>query len=168
MCQQFALGYYYVSPDDDEKMITFGEVSGDSLNTLVTQYIRGWIGRKRDYYLNLAKMDAQARVLTSEQWVDIMLSEGSKGLPPYETPIIRVEGNPLRDVALLPVDEMVKRQLNYIVLAEQNICLLRVAVLYDGDSLVRYVSRIIKEHLQRNWETLYLPQVQANQTKIWF
>lgn len=167
MAQQFALGYYYVSPEDDEKMTTFGEVSGDSLNTLVTQYIRGWIGRKRDYYLNLAKLDAQARELTSEQWVDIMLGEGTKGLPPYKHKIT-VEGNPLRDVALLPVEEMVKRQLNYIVLAEQNICLLRIAVLYDGDSAVRYVSRIVKEHLARNWETLYLPQVQANKTKVWF
>ncbi|MEA5554400.1 transposase [Anabaena cylindrica UHCC 0172] len=166
MAQQYAITYYYVTPEDDEKMTTFGDVSGDSLKTLVTQYIRGWIGRNRDYYLDLAKRDAQARELSSEQWVEIMLNQGVEGLPDYQHPI-EVPDSPLKNI-VLPTSGLLKHQLNYILLTEQNLALLRIGIFYDRDSAIGFVSRIIREQLQRNWEKLYLPQVEANQTKVWF
>jgi hypothetical protein len=167
MAQQFAVTYYYVTPEDDEKMTTFGEVSGDSLKNLVTQYVRGWIGRNRDYYLDLAKRDADARELSSEQWVDIMLDQGIEGLPAYKHPI-EVPENPLKNIVLPSSSDLVKRQVNYILLTEQNLALLRIGIFYDRDSAVGFISRIIREQLQRNWEKLYLPQVEASKSKKWF
>ena len=167
MAQQYAIAYYYVTPEDDERMSTFGDVSGDSLEILVTQYIRGWIGRNRDYYLDLAKRDAKARELSSSEWVEIMLSQGIEGLPDYKHPVETLD-NPLRDIVLPPTANLVKRQLNYILLSEQNLALLRIGIFYDRDSAIGFVSRIIKEQLQRNWEKLYLPQVEASKSKIWF
>ncbi|BAY67095.1 hypothetical protein NIES22_72580 (plasmid) [Calothrix brevissima NIES-22] len=167
MAQQYSLTYYYVTPEDDEKMSIFGEVSGDSLKTLVTQYVRGWIGRNREYYLNLAKLDAQARELSSQEWVEIMLSKGVEGLPDYKHSI-ETPDNPLRDIVLPPTANLVKRQLNYILLSEQNIALLRIGIFYDRDSAIGFVSRIVREQLQRNWDKLYLPQVEASKSKVWF
>ncbi|RCJ15504.1 transposase [Nostoc sp. ATCC 43529] len=167
MAQQYSLTYYYVTPEDDEKMSMFGEVSGDSLKTLVTQYVRGWIGRNREYYLNLAKLDAQARELSSQEWVEIMLSKGVEGLPDYKHSI-ETPDNPLRDIVLPPTANLVKRQLNYILLSEQNIALLRIGIFYDRDSAIGFVSRIVREQLQRNWDQLYLPQVEASKSKVWF
>ena len=166
MAQQFAVTYYYVTPEDNEKMTTFGEISGDSLKTLVTQFVRGWIGRNRDYYLDLAKRDADARELSSEQWVDIMLSQGVDGLPDYKHQI-EIPVSPLKDI-VLPSADLVKRQINYILLTDQNLALLRIGIFYDRDSAVGFISRIIREQLQRNWDKLYLPQVEASQSKKWF
>lgn len=166
MAQQFAVTYYYVTLEDDQKMTTFGEVSGDSMKTLVTQYVRGWIGRNRDYYLDLAKRDADARELSSEQWVDIMLDQGIEGLPDYKHQI-EVPPSPLKDI-VLPSADLIKHQVNYILLTEQNLALLRIGIFYDRDSAVSFISRIIREQLQRNWEKLYLPQVEASKSKKWF
>ena len=167
MARQFAVTYYYVTPEDDKKMTTFGEVSGDSFKTLVTQYVRGWIGRNRDYYLDLAKRDAEARELSSEQWVDIMLDQGIEGLPDYKHQM-EVSSSLLKNIVLPSSSDLVKRQINYILLTEQNLALLRIGIFYDRDSTVGFISRIIKEHLQRNWEKLYLPQVEASKSKKWF
>jgi hypothetical protein len=44
---------------------------------------------------------------------------------------------------------------------------LRVAILYDRDSSINFVSRIVREHLSRNWDKLYLPQVEAEDFENW-
>jgi hypothetical protein len=43
---------------------------------------------------------------------------------------------------------------------------LRVAILYDRDSSINFVSRIVREHLSRNWAKLYAPQVEAEDFEI--
>jgi hypothetical protein len=165
MAERFILTYYYVSPQDSKRIEDFKNCSGDSEKTLVTQYVRGWLGRNRDYYLKLARMDADARGIAFRQWGETIVKEGIEALPHYKQEIKDIPPNPLRDIALSP--DVIRKGINYIVLGTQNLALLRVGILYDRDSSINFVSRIVKEHLDRNWEKLYLPQVEAENFENW-
>jgi hypothetical protein len=163
--ERFIISYYYISPQDSGRIDAFRECSGDSEKTLITQYVRGWLGRNRDYYLNLARQDAEAREISFRQWGEIVVSDGIEALPPYQHELKNIPPSPLRDVVLPPSVE--RKFLNYISLGKQNLALLRVGIHYDRDNAVGFVSRIVKEHLDRNWETLYRSQVEAENFENW-
>lgn len=165
MPERFSLSYYYISPQDFKRIEAFKRCSGDSEKILVTQYVRGWLGKNRDYYLNLARMDAQARGLSFREWGETVVSKGTEGLSGYKKDIGDIPPNPLRDITLTP--DAIRRGINYIELGKQNLALLRTGSLYIGDNAIGFVSRIIKEHLARNWEKLYLPQVEAEDFENW-
>ncbi|MBN3993850.1 MAG: transposase [Nostoc sp. NMS2] len=169
LAQEFSISYYYLTPEDSEKVQIFCKVSGDKESTLINQYVRGFIGRNRAYFLELAKFDATSRGLTSEQWVDIVLAEGMRGMPEYQN-IVKTEDIPKNPLAYIPapVESKVRRSLNYITLAAQNIAFLHLGIYYDRDSQAGYISRIAREHIDRNWDDLYLRQVEAAQSKVWF
>jgi hypothetical protein len=164
VAQKFLIAYYYVSPNDWEKIEGFRALSGDSEKNLITQYVRGWIGRNRDYYLDLARRDGAARGISFRQWGEIVVQSGVDELPPYQKEI-NIPINPLRDVVLLP--ETIRRPLNYILLGTQNLALLKIAIHHDRDNAIGFVSRIVKEHLDRNWTKLYAPQVEAENFENW-
>ncbi|MDF5732255.1 MAG: transposase [Rhizonema sp. PD38] len=169
MPHRYQLAYYYTTPLDSKRIDDFKLASGDSDKILATQFVRGWLGRNREYYLDLAEFDALSRGITDfSEWAKIIVEQGTESLPPYireiqDNPLI--SKNPLRDIALPP--DVEKRNINYIELGTQNLALLRVAIHYDRDSAVSFVSRIIREHFQRNWEKLYMSQVEAEDYKNW-
>ncbi|MBW4628256.1 MAG: transposase [Brasilonema octagenarum HA4186-MV1] len=165
MAHKYLLAYYYVSPQDAERIDSFRQVSGDSEKTLITQYVRGWIGKNRDYYLNLAKLDAENREISFRQWAEITVNEGVEALPPYKHEIKHVTDNPLRDIVLTP--DVIRRGINYIMLGTLNLALLRIGIHYDRDNAIGFVSRIVKEHLDRNWERLYASQVVSEDFENW-
>lgn len=165
MAERFTLTYYYVSPQDSKRIEEFKNCSGDSEKTLITQYVRGWFSRNRDYYLNLARMDAEARGISFRKWGETVVREGVEALPDYQQEIKDIPSNPLRDVALSP--DVIRKGINYIALGSQNLALLRVGILYDRDNAIGFVSRIVKEHLARNWDKLYAPQVEAENFENW-
>lgn len=165
MAERFIISYYYVSPQDSEKIAAFRECSGDSEKTLITQYVRGWIGRNRDYYLDLARKDAAARKISFQHWGETVVQQGIEALPPYQQELTNISPSPLRDVALAPSAE--RKALNYLSLGKQNLALLRVGVHYDRDNAIGFVSRIVKEHLDRNWDKLYASQVEAENFENW-
>lgn len=165
MAEKFTLTYYYVSPQDSKRIEDFKNCSGDSEKTLVTQYVRGWLGRNRDYYLKLARMDAEARSIPFRQWGEIVVKEGIEALPPYQQEIKNIPPNPLHTIVLSP--DTVRKSINYITLGVQNLALLRVAIHYDRDNAIGFVSRIVKEQLDRNWDQLYAPQVEAENFDNW-
>lgn len=165
MAERFIISYYYVSPQDAERIDAFRECSGDSEKTLITQYVRGWIGQNRDYYLDLARKDAAAREISFRDWGEIVVSQGIEALPPYKQELSSIPPSLLRDVAIAPSAE--RKALNYISLGKQNLALLRVGVHYDRDNAIGFVSRIVKEHLDQNWEKLYAFQVKAEDFENW-
>jgi hypothetical protein len=167
MAHKYLLSYYYVSPQDAERIDTFREVSGDTEKTLVTQFTRGWIARNRDYYLKLARFDADKREISFREWAEIIVLQGVEALPPYRYELKDIPENPLKDVVLPPSSELIRRGINYITLGTQNLALLKVAIHYDRDNAVGFVSRIVKEHFDRNWDKLYLPQVEAENFENW-
>lgn len=166
MARKLLLAYYYISPHDAERIEAFRLLSGDSEKNLVTQYVRGWIGRNRDYYLDLARRDAIAREISFRQWGETVVLEGIESLPPYKREIKEIPPNPLRDVALSP-EASIRKPLNYISLGTQNLALLRVGIHYDRDNAIGFVSRVVREHLERNWDKLYAPQVAAEDFANW-
>ncbi|SRR5579883_406117 len=165
MAHKYLLAYYYVSPQDAERIDAFRDLSGDSEKTLITQYVRGWFGRNRENYLNLARFDAEKRDISFRQWAEIVVMDGIEALPPYKQEVKDIPENPLKDVVLPP--DLVRRGINYIMLGTQNLALLRVAIHYDRDNAVGFVSRIVREHLNRNWDKLYLPQLEAENFESW-
>jgi hypothetical protein len=151
LAQDFPISYYYLTPEDYEKVQIFCKISGDKEPGLINQYVRGFIGRNRNYFLELAKLDAVARGLTSEQWVDIILSEGMKGMPSYQGEIgsEEIPKNPLAHIVAPSGSDKVKRTLNYITLAAQNVAFLQLGIFYDRDSIAGYISRVVREHIVR-------------------
>jgi len=165
MSRRLTIPYYYVTPGDLEKLHSFKTVSGDKETTLVTQFVRGWISRNRDYYLNLARMDAEAREVSFSEWGQIVVEKGGiEELPPPRREIV-VPPSPLRDIVL--PENTGQQKLNYIFLGNQNVALVKVGVYYERVNLINFVSRIVREHMERNWEKLYLPQVEAEDFNNW-
>jgi hypothetical protein len=172
MAHKFNIAYIYLSPLDADRMTSFRLVSGDSEKTLVTQYVRGWIARNRDYYLELAREDASVRGMEFSKWGQVVVAKGMKGLPEISntstcTPVQEKMSsrNPL---ATIPnPHDSIRKSLNYIELGTQNIALLRCAIFYDNNSAIDFVSRVVREHLQRNWNNLYESQIRAENFDNW-
>jgi hypothetical protein len=165
MAERFTLTYYYVSPKDAFRIEALKKCMGDSEKMLVTQYIRAWLSRNRDYYLDLARFDAHARGISLSDWGKIITAQGIEFLPAYQKELKAISPSPLRDIVLSP--DARRKPINYITLGLQNLAFLRVAIHYDRDNAIGFVSRIIKEHLDRNWEKLYAPQVEADHFDNW-
>jgi hypothetical protein len=167
MAYQFNLSYYYITPGNNAKLEAFSEASGDSRQILIMQYVRGWLGRNRAYYTNLAFLDFTKREIDVDEWINIVINQGFEELPDYKSPIEGedVPPNPLGHIVL--PGEMDKQVINYIQLTKQNYILLRTAIHFDGSRIAQYLSKIIHEHLQRNWASLYAPQIEAENSNNW-
>lgn len=167
MAHQFSLSYYYITEQDDKRLSLFSEASGDSRQTLITQYVRGWLGRNRSYYIGLAALDLAKRGIDAQKWVETVVNEGFDALPPYKVPIAdgEVAQNPLSHIVL--PSNMVRRDINYIPLTKQNYVLLRTAIYFDTSKIAQYISKIIYEQLSRNWDELYATQVAAENNNDW-
>lgn len=165
MAERFALAYYYVTHEDKARLDSFKAISGDSEKYLVTQFVRGWIGRNREYYLDIARQDAKSREMELSEWANIVITQGIDQLPDYKEELSDVPPSLLRHVVVPP--SAIKRPINYIALGKQNVILLKVGVYYDRDSTIGFVSRIVRENLTRNWEKLYKSQVEAEDLNTW-
>ena len=166
--KKFLVAYYYATEEDFNKIESFRECSGDSEKVLICQYVRGWIGRNREYYEQLTRLDARLRGLSYQELGKLIASD--EPLPSYKQDlspedVAIIERNPLRSVEL--PRNTVKRGLNYLTLGIQNFVFLKVAQAYDRDTAINFVSRIVKEHLSRNWEKLYASQVAAENFDNW-
>jgi hypothetical protein len=167
MAVRFNLAYYYVSPDDLARIDSFRECSGDSEKTLVTQYVRGFLSNHRvSYFEPLARYDAHTRSLSLREWGELITSPaGVEALPPHKMEVNFTEKNPLSDIKLAP--NCSRRNINYITLGLMNTAFLRIGIYYDRDNAVNYISRIVKEHLDRNWVKRYEAQVKMENWENW-
>lgn len=167
MAHKYSLAYYYASPQDTERIDAFKAVSGDSEKTLITQFVRGFIGIHRSAYLKLAKFDAKMREIPFREWAEIVVLQGIEALPPYRYELNDMPENPLKDITLAPNSELVRRGINYIMLGTQNLALFKVAIHYDRDNAVGVTSKMVKNHFDRNWDRYYLSQVEAENFENW-
>ncbi|PHJ64993.1 hypothetical protein VF04_04205 [Nostoc linckia z7] len=167
MAYQFSLTYYYITQEHDDYLTSFSEASGDSRQTLVMQYVRGWLGRNRKYYEQLAKIDVAKREMDIDEWVNVVINDGFAGMPDYRYPIADgdIPPNPLGHIVL--PGNMERRDINYIHLTKQNYILLRTGIHFDGGRIAHFMSKVVHEHLFRNWQVLYLPQIQAETSNDW-
>ncbi|NJN07563.1 MAG: transposase [Richelia sp. RM1_1_1] len=161
----YALGYYYCSPEYSEKIDKFKAAIGDTETTLVSQYTRGLIGRNRDLFLDLAKADAEAREIPFKRWGKLVYESDMRSLPPAKHGISLP---PLPLVKTQLPEEKVRRKLNYITLGTQNLVFFKLAQHYFyGDRAIDFVSDIVADHLDRLWEPLYASQVAADNFENW-
>lgn len=167
MAYQFPLSYYYVTEQDDQRLDLFSQASGDSRQTLIMQYVRGWLSGNRSYYVALAQLDIAKRQMNEDDWVNIVINEGFDALPEYKIPIVEGEipNNPLN---YFPFPKnVIRRDINYINLTKQNYILLKTAIYFDNSKIAQFISKIIYEQLLRNWENLYYPQITAETSNNW-
>lgn len=125
------------------------------------------VRRNRPYYETLARLDVAKREMDEDEWAEVIVGQGFDALPEYKNPIVdgEISPSPLGHI-ILPT-KVDRRDINYIFLTKQNYILLRTAIYYDGSKIAQYLSRIIYEHLQRNWEPLYAAQVAAETSNDW-
>lgn len=152
-------------PEHDKKLTAFSQASGDSRQTLLMQFTRGWLSRNRDYYDRLAKLDISRRNISADKWVEIVLNKGFDALPNNRQPLFDIPKNPLGHIILPSTVE--KRTIKYIKLSRRNAIALRTAIYFDGADNNVFFSRIAFEHLERNWDNLYASQVEAEYSNEW-
>lgn len=161
----YPLGYYYCSPEHAEKIDAFKEAIGDKETVLVTQYTRGWLGRNRDFCLDLAKYDAIAREMTFRDWGKLVFSKDMRALPPAKHSI-DLPPFPLTHIKIHR--DAVRRKVNNLTLGIQNLVLFKLIEYYFyGGKTLEFVTDIVADHLDRLWEPLYASQVAADNFDNW-
>jgi hypothetical protein len=167
MSYQFSLSYYYVTKEHDEYLNKFSEASGDSRQTLIMQYVRGWLSQNRQHYEALARLDLYKRGMSVDDWVDVVVKQGFDKLPDYQQPIVDGEISLIPSAHIFLPPDMERRDINYIPLTKQNFILLRTAIYFDGGRIAQFISKVVYEHLRNKWIALYLPQIQAEVSNNW-
>lgn len=163
----YPLGYYYVSTDHASKIDKFKMTSGDMETVLITQYVRGWLGKNRNFCTDLAKCDASIREMKFGDWASIVFEEGFRGLP-VQKKEFNPPGLPLASVNLAAKEELVRRKVNNLTLGIQNIVFFKlIEHYYYRGKTIDLVSDIVAEHLNRLWEPLYASQVAADDFSNW-
>ena len=105
----YPLGYYYVTTDHAKKIDDFKRTSGDMETVLITQYVRGWLGKNRNFCLDLAKTDADSRGMIFSDWAKSVYEEGFKKLPPLKKEL-NPPSSPLKSIHLTAKEELVRRK----------------------------------------------------------
>lgn len=163
----YPLGYYYVTADHSTKINDFKWTSGDKETVLITQFIRGWLGKNRVFCLDLAESDADARGMEFSNWAEFVHGESIRKLPPFKTKF-QPPSSPLTSINLVAKEELVRRKVNNITLGVQNLILFKlVEDYYYRGKTIDFVSDIVADHLDRLWEPLYASQVAANNFDNW-
>lgn len=163
----YFLGYYYVSADHASKLDEFKKTSGDMETVLITQYVRGWLGKNRSFCQDLAKSDAAVRGMKYSDWAKCVYGEGFKKLPPHKSEFT-IPALPLKSINLADKEQLLRRKVNNLTLGVQNIVFFKlVENYYYNGKTIELVSDIVAEHLNRLWEPLYASQVAANDFSNW-
>lgn len=171
MAQIFPLTNYYICPQHEEWLQEFSAASGDARQTLINQFVRGWLKLNRPYFEDLARLDIVKRGMDTDEgvneWERIVITQGFDKLPPYVDEIVsgEISTNPIAHI-ILP-GEMIKKDINDLTLTKENLILLRTAIHYDGSKIIQYISKIVFEHLQRMWNKHYAPQIAAEKSNDW-
>lgn len=161
------LGYYYVTADHAAKIDEFRRTSGDMEKVLIAQYVRGWLGKNRDFCLDLGRSDAFARGMQFSDWAEFVYQKSIQELPPPKHEV-KLPPSPLANINLPAKEQLVRRKVNNLTLGVQNVVLFKlIDYYYYGDRRIDLVSDIVAEHLNRLWEPLYASQVAANDFSNW-
>jgi hypothetical protein len=160
----FSISYLHLDPLCADRINQFCLVSGDSKKTFISQQIRGWLKRNRDYYFALLDADIQARNIDRQEWVRIV-SEGLYESLPAPVKHIDLKSDPILEVSL--PDELDKFFISSITLSRLNYVLLRNGIHHSRISTVSFLSRVITDHLNRRWSDLYEPHVLKQDIKNW-
>lgn len=164
MTIKYSIQYYYLPRDSYSLIEEFLKCSGDYEKRLITEYLCDWIDCNREYYLDLAKQDAQTRNISFSEWGEIVVDRGMKALPSYKQALVELHNNPLLPVLLGRY--RLQRFVSYITISKQNVALLKCAIHYDKDTKVNWISRVINKYIEDN-ALGYIAQIKADDLASW-
>ncbi|BAY11172.1 hypothetical protein [Calothrix sp. NIES-2098] len=164
MSIKYHLGYYCLPIDYYQLIDKFLESSGDNEKRIITEYLCDWIDCNREYYLDLAKKDAQSRNISFSEWGKIVVDRGMKALTSYKQPLVELHISPLPPT--LSDRYLLKRSITYITISKQNCALLDCAIHYDNDTKVSWISRVINKYIEDK-ALGYIAQIEADDLATW-
>lgn len=161
---ELRINYIYMDVQTAERFKTVSDSLGWAYRSLAQQCIHGFLGKYRQFYASAAGEDYQARGLTEQEYY-ITLEQGDD-LPAYKTEKPIWNDTPLSKVPAPPSTQANRYRYNTISLSDHNAVCLKVAQIVHEVPLTVLISRIIKDHFERYWESNYLPQIEMHEKKM--
>lgn len=160
---ELRINYIYMDVQTAERFQTTSTALGWAYRSLAQQCIHGFLGKYRAFYTAAAHDDYKARGLTEKAYYKL-LEEGGD-LPEYKGEKPLWTETPLSKVPAPPSTKANRYRYNTISLSDHNAVCLKVAQIVHEVPLTVLVSRIVKDHFDRYWESSYLPQIQMYEQK---
>lgn len=160
---ELRINYIYMDVQTAERFKTVSDSLGWAYRSLAQQCIHGFLGKYREFYATAASEDCKARNLTEKEYY-LALEKGDE-LPKYKENKPVWINTPLSKVPAPPNTQANRYRYNTISLSDHNAVCLKVAQIVHEVPLTVLISRIIKDHFERYWESNYLPQIEMYQQK---
>ena len=131
--------------------------------SLVAQCCQAFLKVNREYYACSALIDCEARGMEESSYYQILRDGSEENLERYRAGRPAFGATPLDDIPDVQTGKETRVQYNTLALSGYNAVLLRVARIVDTGALSQLVSRIVKQHFEKYWESNYYPQIYLNQ-----
>ena len=129
---------------------------------LIKQCVHAFMKVNRDFYVEAARKDWEAREMTEEDYYKTLRDQGESQLPRYKHGRPGFGVTPLDDIPELSTETSISRRYNVITLSSYNYVLLNVARIVDTGPMIQVVSRILHQHFQTYWQRTYFPQIERD------
>lgn len=160
---ELRVNYIYMDVQTSERFKTVSDSLGWAYRSLAQQCIHGFLGKYRPFYAAAAQDDYEARGLTEKEYY-ATLEKGDE-LPEYKEDKPVWNDTPLSKVPAPPSTQANRYRYNTISLSDHNAVCLKVAQIVHEVPMTVLISRIIKDHFERYWESNYLPQIEMYEKK---
>lgn len=163
MSRDLRINYIYLEPVTAERFDLASESLGWAYKSLAQQCIHAFFKVNREFYVNAALTDAEARGMTEVGYYMALRDGSEDDLDRYQAGRPGFGATPLDEVLDVATGVENRRRYNVITISNFNFVLLRVARIVDTGSMTQLVSRIIKQHFERYWEPNYKAQIDLDQ-----
>lgn len=164
MARDIRMNYLYANQTTWERFDLACDQLGWANKSLVQQCIQAFFKRHRDFYAEAALKDADAREMQESDYYRTLRDGAEEDLPRYTKGRPGFGVTPLDPFPFVESDENIRRSYNVITLGNYNAVLLKVARIVDTGPMIQLVSRILQQHFDTYWETIYEPQIKRDQT----
>lgn len=158
------INYIYM---DDETRSRYDQVCVGlhwSAKDLVRQCVQAFFKVNQRFYAECAYKDCAARGMEVSDWYQTLRDGFEEDLRPYVAGRPAFGATPLDTVAPVPTGAEHKRLYNTLSMGGFNLVLLKTCKIVDLGPMSQVVSRIVKHHFDRYWETNYAPQLKFDET----
>lgn len=164
MSERISLTYYYVSPKNHVRIENIKRLTGGTEKGILTEFVREYILLRKEDLLKFAAEDAESKNISLGVWGKTIFEFGINGLPKSSKKPNKVY-DPLQNYSLIGSE--IRRPINYITLGKLNAVLYKILMHINEVNSVELTTKIVIEHLDRNWESLYIPQLMAEKFENW-
>jgi hypothetical protein len=162
MSRELRINYIYLDAVTFERFSLASDVVGWAYKSLVQQCLHAFLKAHRDYYVEAALTDANARGMASEDYYQTLRDGSEDDLARYLDGRPAFGATPLDDVPDIATGDENRRRYNIITLSNYNFVLLKVARIVDMGSMTQLVSRIVSQHFALYWDKNYRVQIDCD------